>query len=107
MSASMPVVSQSIMKLMVPVGASTGAGAFLQPDCAPMVRQERQVWRGASRVESGRLEGRSAGAGGCIDIASGVASLLAAKRANGPICTLAAVAVEQAYASPCSMAMSA
>ena len=35
MSGSMPVVSQSIMKPIVPVGASTVACAFRYPNCSP------------------------------------------------------------------------
>src|SRR3712207_7931616 len=38
-SGSMPVVSQSIMKPMVPVGASTEACALRQPFSAPIARQ--------------------------------------------------------------------
>ena len=43
-SGSMPVVSQSIMKPMVPVGASTEAWALRQPLSAPISRHSCH-WR--------------------------------------------------------------
>jgi hypothetical protein len=39
----MPVVSQSIARPMVPVGASTEACALRQPCCAPALRHSCQV----------------------------------------------------------------
>ena len=48
-SGSTPVVSQSIMKLIVPVGARTVACAFRQPETSPSV--ERLVPRAAGRGE--------------------------------------------------------
>jgi len=42
-SGSIPVVSQSIIRPMVPVGASTEACALRQPCRAPAARQSRQA----------------------------------------------------------------
>ena len=42
-SGSMPVVSQSIMKPMVPVGASTEACALRQPFFSPILRHASQA----------------------------------------------------------------
>ena len=42
-SGSMPVVSQSIMKPIVPVGASTEACAFRQPCLAPIARPSAHI----------------------------------------------------------------
>ncbi len=44
----MPVVSQSIMKLMVPVGASTVTWALRTPCTSAMAMASSQAWRAAS-----------------------------------------------------------
>ena len=47
MSGSMPVVSQSIMKLIVPVGASTVAWALRKPKRRPLTSTSSQSCRAA------------------------------------------------------------
>ena len=39
----MPVVSQSIIKPIVPVGAITVTCAFLKPNCSPILRASSQI----------------------------------------------------------------
>ena len=55
MSGSTPVVSQSIMKPMVPVGASTVACAFRKPCCSPISMTSSQTAFAASSRSLGTL----------------------------------------------------
>ena len=52
-SGSTPVVSQSIMKLIVPVGASTVACALRKPATSPRLSASSQDWRAALRRSFG------------------------------------------------------
>ena len=51
----MPVVSQSIMKAIVPVGASTVAWAFLYPCSVPSVTASAQEPRAAESSSEGTI----------------------------------------------------
>ncbi len=55
MSGSTPVVSQSIMNPMVPVGASTVAWALRMPTSAPCSTTRFQLLRAASRMSWGTV----------------------------------------------------
>ena len=52
-SGSTPVVSQSIMKLIVPVGASTVACALRKPETSPSSSASSHAWRAAASRSSG------------------------------------------------------
>ena len=52
-SGSTPVVSQSIMKLIVPVGASTVAWAFRKPCTSPRFSASSHDWRAAESRSAG------------------------------------------------------
>ena len=98
-SGSIPVVSQSIRKLIVPVGASTVACAFRNP--GPSHRSN--VWFHKSPIKS--VQGLrsipatvSHAAARCLLITPVIGSRLVSNPANGPI--RAAMSPEAAYAAP-------
>ena len=71
MSGSTPVVSQSIMKAIVPVGASTVTWAFLKPDLRPDSSASSQLSRAAvSRSSCTPSDGMASAASRCIPITS-------------------------------------
>ena len=74
MSGSMPVVSQSIMKLIVPVGASTVACALRKPCTRPAASTSSHTRRAASRKSSGHSELISSTASRCICITRSIGS---------------------------------
>ena len=55
-SGSIPVVSQSIMKPMVPVGARTEACAFRHPFFSPVVRHSSHVFTASLRTSPSKLD---------------------------------------------------
>ena len=59
MSGSTPVVSQSIMKAMVPVGASTVSCEFRTPAARVASRAPSHASRAAARRSSGTSAGSS------------------------------------------------
>ena len=71
MSGSTPVVSQSIMNAIVPVGASTVTCAFLKPCRRPEASADAQLSRAAACRSAGTPSGDTASAAAlCISITS-------------------------------------
>src|ERR1700738_2602938 len=68
-SGSMPVVSQSMTRPIVPVGASTVACALRKPCCSPSARAVSQLRRAAAASAGSGQFAASSGTGG-IDNAS-------------------------------------
>ena len=104
MSGSMPVVSQSIRKLIVPVGASTVAWALRKPCSRPAASTSSHNVAGrflqirrAGRVDLARPR-RDASASRCS-----IGSRFSAKPSNGP--TAAASSALVRLAAPCSSAV--
>ena len=79
-SGSIPVVSQSIMKPMVPVGASTEAWALRQPLVAPMARQSAHALMASLSTSPSRLvtERTESVAAACLRMTRWCASALRA-----------------------------
>ena len=99
-SGSMPVVSQSIMKPMVPVGASTEAWALRKPFRLPRSTTLAHSWVAslctwASAIESVRTVSLAAW---CLRITRWCASALRAYPAYGP--TTEASSAERRYEVP-------
>jgi hypothetical protein len=99
-SGSTPVVSQSIMKPMVPVGASTLAWALRQPLTAPISRQPAHSAFAASRiaVSNASIARTRPAASACLRITRVCGSALTAKPLYGP--TTPASSAERRYAVP-------
>ena len=68
MSGSMPVVSQSIRKLIVPVGASTVAWALRWPCSSPSVTASSQLRRAAASRSSSVVSSSACAASRCLRI---------------------------------------
>ena len=85
-SGSMPVVSQSIMKPIVPVGANTDACALRQPFAAPTFRQSCQAWVASlcTSVSNVCTDRTASFAAACLRITRRCASLLRAYPSYGP-----------------------
>ena len=96
----MPVVSQSIIKPMVPVGASSDACALRQPFSAPIsLPRCHSAAASASIAASSAPTGRTASlAAACLRITRWCASALRAYPSYGP--TTPASSAERRYAVP-------
>jgi hypothetical protein len=103
MSGSMPVVSQSIIKLMVPVGASTVACALRNPWRRPTTNTWSHSLRAASFKYRGPASWIFSTASRCICITRSIGSRLSANASNGP--TDPAISALVKLAVPCSKAV--
>ena len=104
MSGSMPVVSQSIMKLIVPVGASTVAWALRKPCRRPPTSTSSQISRAADFKYSGAPLIFST-CSQCISITWSMGSRFSSKASKGP--TAAASSLLARQAAPCNSAVTA
>jgi len=82
----MPVVSQSIIRPMVPVGASTEAWLLRTPNSSPPATASSQAWRAASSSAAGTSSSSMCEAASrCIRRTRSMCSSLSANPANGPM----------------------
>ena len=100
MSGSTPVVSQSIIRPMVPVGASTEAWAFRQPLRAPMSlpRCHSCAATAYSSLSTSWIRRAASFAAACLRMTRAWALELRAKPSYGP--TTPASSAERRYAVP-------
>ena len=100
------MVSQSIMKLIVPVGASTVACALRYPFASPCASASSHAPR-APRIMSSGTSAASmlATAARCLRITRSMASALRGYSVNGPI--RPAISADLRYARPVIMAVMA
>ena len=97
-SGSMPVVSQSIRKLIVPVGASTVACALRCPCCSPTSTASSHGARAAASRPASTCSSISYAASRCLRITRRCGSRFFANSSYGPIA--AASSPEVRYARP-------
>ena len=82
----MPVVSQSIIRPMVPVGARTVAWLLRTPNSSPPATASSQAsWAADSRSAGSSSSSMSAAAARCWRSTPSMCSSLAAKPPNGPM----------------------
>jgi hypothetical protein len=85
-SGSMPVVSQSIISPMVPVGASTDAWAFRYPCSSPRATaSSHDCFAAVSRPSGTSSASMSSAAARCLRMTRSMASRFGANPANGPM----------------------
>ena len=90
----MPVVSQSISRPMVPVGASTVAWLLRTPWTAARSQASSQAsWAASSTSAGASSSSMEAAATRCWSSTRSMQSRLASKPANGPVCSASRVEV--------------
>ena len=100
MSGSIPVVSQSIMKLMVPVGANTVAWAFRNPNFSPSSSTSSQSLAAAVLRSEGPASSIWSHASRCIFMTANISLRLSSKPSKLPTTDANSALVR--FASPCS-----
>ena len=98
-SGSIPVVSQSIIRPIVPVGARTDACALRYPNCSPSETASSHDCFAADSIPSGTNSASiSSAAARCLRMTRSIASRFGSNPSNGPIASAIRALVR--YACP-------